>query len=280
MFSEPEREVSQRMLLAFTEANGRLSGTMAALPKSWGWQGRTLSGRVDAPDGPAWLRLVHTRTDRANSKVWEGPQAAEYTMPPAVPRPRLRQRLTWTENDDSYLAELYDLVSEPTVTTGSPMLRHLPDLSGAWWTSLRAALDTVSAVPTDRVAVRQAYLDRAMPQFLGQEIDTTVPAWSTAHGDLHWANLTCPTLTILDWEGWGIAPAGFDAAMLHSYSLLVPGISAQVRRHLAHALDSSAGRFAELVVITQLLQTNSRGDNLELAIPLRQRAAELLGRPT
>jgi hypothetical protein len=265
------------MLPAFAEAGDLLNVTMAAAPKSWGWQGRTLSGRVDAADGPAWLRLVHARADRSNGKLWDGPRAAESCMPTAVPRPRLRQRLAWTVSADSYLAELYDLVSEPTVTTDGPILRHRPDLPGTWWTSLRTALNTVSAVPTDRVAVRQAYLDRAMPQFLGQEIDTTVPAWSTAHGDLHWANLTCPTLTILDWEGCGIAPVGFDAAMLHSYSLLVPDVSKQVWQHLAHALDSSAGRCAELVVITQLLQTNSRGDNLDLAIPLRQRAAELLG---
>ncbi|MFI6375779.1 hypothetical protein [Streptomyces sp. NPDC050546] len=276
MFSEPEREVSQRMLPAFAEAGDQLNVTMAAAPKSWGWQGRTLSGRVEASDGPAWLRLVHAHADRSSDKLWDGPRTAESCMPTAVPRPRLRQRLTWTESSDSYLAELYDLVSEPTVTTDGPILRHRPDLSGAWWTSLRTALDTVSAVPTDRVAVRQAYLDRAMPQFLGQEIDTTVPAWSTAHGDLHWANLTCPTLTMLDWEGWGIAPAGFDAAMLHTYSLLVPSVSAQVRGHLDHVLDTPTGRFAELVVITQLLQTNSRGDNLELAGPLRQRAGELL----
>jgi hypothetical protein len=280
MFSEPEPEVSQRMLLAFAEAGSRLHVTMAAAPKSWGWRGRTLSGRVESTDGPAWLRLVHTRADSANAKLWEGPRAAEDAMPPVVPRPRLRQSLTWTESLDSYLAELYDLVPEPTVSTESPILRHRPELSDAWWASLRSALDTLAAVPTDRVAVRQAYLDRAMPQFLGQEIDTTVPAWSTAHGDLHWANLTRPTLTILDWEGWGAAPAGFDAAMLHTYSLLVPDVSARVRQHLAHVLNTPPGRFAELVVITQLLQTNSRGDNLELEGPLRQRAAELLGSPS
>ncbi|MFB6844726.1 hypothetical protein ACFCXS_07660 [Streptomyces sp. NPDC056373] len=276
MFSEPERAISRRMLTAFAEASGRLNVTMATAPKSWGWQGRTLSGRVDTPVGPAWLRLVHARTDKANGKLWEGPRAADDCVPSAVPRPCLRRRLAWTESADSYLGELYDFVAEPTVTTDGPILHQRPDLPDAWWVALRTALETVSAVATDRVTVRQAYLDRAMPQFLGHEIDTTVPAWSTAHGDLHWANLTGPTLTILDWEGWGIAPAGFDAAMLHTYSLLVPEVSGQVRDHLGDVLDTQAGRFAELVVITQLLQTNSRGDNLELEEALRQRAAELL----
>jgi hypothetical protein len=63
--------------------------------------------------------------------------------------------------------------------------------------------------------------------------------------------------------------------MLHSYSLLVP---ARIRDELAHLLDTRNGRFAELAVITELLHTTTQADNLELAEPLRQRAAILLGR--
>jgi hypothetical protein len=37
-------------------------------------------------------------------------------------------------------------------------------------------------------------------------------------------------LRLLDFEGWGQAPAGFDAATLHSYSLLVPAIAVRVRK--------------------------------------------------
>ncbi|MYT25561.1 hypothetical protein GTW69_35740 [Streptomyces sp. SID7760] len=29
---------------------------------------------------------------------------------------------------------------------------------------------------------------------------------TTGHADLHWANLTAPTLIVLDWEGWGRMP--------------------------------------------------------------------------
>ncbi|MGW4804768.1 hypothetical protein [Kitasatospora sp. NPDC004272] len=125
------------------------------------------------------------------------------------------------------------------------------------------------------MAVRQEYLDRAMPQYLGVAVDTRVSTWTTAHGDLHWADLTSPTLAVLDWEGWGVAPAGYDAAVLHSYSLLVPETAAEVRRRLGHVLDTPAGRFAELVVITELLQTTARGDNLDLAGPLRGRLSEI-----
>ncbi|MFI5530349.1 hypothetical protein ACIA8O_17595 [Kitasatospora sp. NPDC051853] len=202
--------------------------------------------------------------------------AAELSMLPDVPRPRLRRRLTWADGDHGYLAELYEPVLNRTVTVDGPVLRNEPALDEAWWQALVGALDSVASVWTSRVAVRQEYLDRAMPEFLGVPVDTKVPAWSTAHGDLHWANLTAPILSVLDWEGWGVAPAGFDAAMLHTYSLLVPKVAAQVRRHLGHVLDTPVGRFSELAVITMLLQTVQRGDNLDLEKPLRERASYLL----
>ncbi|MFJ9949112.1 hypothetical protein [Kitasatospora sp. NPDC091207] len=197
-------------------------------------------------------------------------------MPPAVRRPRLHERQTWIDGEYAYLAELYDRVVAPTITRHSPVLRAAPDLDDTWWEELNSTLDAIAAVPTDRVAVRQEYLDRAMPHYLGVPVDTIAPAWTTAHGDLHWANLTGPTLALLDWEGWGIAPAGYDAALLHAYSLLVPRTAAAVRNRLAHILGTPSGRFAELVVITELLQTTTRGDNLDLEVPLRERLAGLL----
>ncbi|WP_345695751.1 hypothetical protein [Kitasatospora terrestris] len=246
----------------------------------WGWRGRTLSRSVaTATGGRGWLRLVSAPADKAAGKLWDGPIEAERAMPLAVPRPRLHQQHAWTEDGHGYLAELYEEVTAVVVSGDDPVLRTEPALNEAWWTDLVTALDGIQQVSTSRVAVRQEYLDRAMPQFLGAPVRTMVPVWTTAHGDLHWTNLTGPTLTILDWEGWGIAPAGYDAALLHSYSLLVPATANEIRERLGHILDTPEGRFAELAVITELLQTTTRGDNLDLEGPLRKRLAELLPQP-
>ncbi|WP_432131703.1 phosphotransferase [Streptomyces tendae] len=153
-----------------------------------------------------------------------------------------------------------------------------PHLTATWWSNLRTALARLSTVHTDRTAVRQAYLDRALPKylaFLDGPVPTVPRAWSTAHGDLHWANLTGPELGILDWEGWGTAPASYDAALLHAYSVGTPRAAERVRHELAAVLDSESGRFAELVVITELLQSAERGDNVDLVPALRQRAEEV-----
>jgi hypothetical protein len=115
-----------------------------------------------------------------------------------------------------------------------------------------------------------------MPKFTGHIFDTQVRTWVTAHGDLHWANLCAPGLQIIDWEGWGLAPAGYDAATLHAHSLLVPGTAARVRAELADVLNTPDGRFAELVAISELLHGVARGDNIELAEQLHRQATHLL----
>ncbi|MFH9353509.1 hypothetical protein [Kitasatospora sp. NPDC017646] len=276
MYSEPEPDTAERMRQMHAAATVALYATPIGSREAWGWRGRTLSRPVATSSGDGWLRLVSAPADKASGKLWDGPQEAERSMPPAVPRPRLRERRTWAEGEYGYLAELYDKVTAPTVTIHEPILRAVPDLDDTWWGTLSTALDAIATLPSDRVAVRQEYLDRAMPRYLGIPIDTTVPAWTTAHGDLHWANLTSPTLAVLDWEGWGIAPAGYDAALLHAYSLLVPEAAADVLQRLGHILNTPTGRFAELVVITELLQTTTRGDNLELEEPLRHRLEHLL----
>ncbi|MFB6957669.1 hypothetical protein ACFCYB_11615 [Streptomyces sp. NPDC056309] len=51
----------------------------------------------------------------------------------------------------------------------------------------------------------------------------------TAHGNLHTANLTTATPQLLDQERFGLAPSGYDAAMLLAYSLLAPGFAQRVR---------------------------------------------------
>jgi hypothetical protein len=90
-----------------------------------------------------------------------------------------------------------------------------------------------------------------------------VTCWITAHSDLHWASVTAP-LRILDWEGWGRAPEGFDAAR----------VAARVRTAFP-VLGSPAGLAAEATGCPQLLQTVSRGDNLPLEDRLRAWSEEL-----
>ncbi|MEU0785349.1 phosphotransferase [Streptomyces sp. NPDC006173] len=97
---------------------------------------------------------------------------------------------------------------------------------------------------------------------------TPDPALDCAHGDFHAANLTHDA-TLLDWEGWGLAPRGYDIAMLYAYAQLAPKTAAHIRREFAPLLDSAIGQTALLVVCAELLQSASRGDHPELTPKLR-----------
>ncbi|WP_432171816.1 hypothetical protein [Streptomyces sp. 1222.5] len=161
---------------------------------------------------------------------------------------------------------------EQPVLSDDPVLQRDLPLPDSWWEDLAGTLAKVAAVNTDRVAVRQQYMDRAIPEFVGTPAPA-VTCWTTAHSDLHWANVTAP-LRILDWDGWGRAPEGFDAATLYAYSLLQEDVAARVRDAFP-VLGSPAGLAAEATVCAQLLQTVARGDNLVLQGQLRNWAEEL-----
>lgn len=246
-------------------------------PPVWGWRGRTIgSAALDAYEYRVWLRVLSAASDTAGDRIWTGTAAAAAHIPTEVSRPYLVEVREWTGGGAAYRAELTSYVSSPACSVDS-ILREDLDLPASWWSSLRASLATIAAVPTSRQALSAEYLARALPQYLSApDIATTPPRWSTAHGDMHWANITAVGPVLLDWEGWGLAPAGYDAALLAVHSMLVPAMEARVRCELAEILDTPEGRFAELAVLAELLQTTTRGDNLDLAPAMTRRAAQLV----
>ncbi|WP_328687886.1 hypothetical protein OHA74_54260 [Streptomyces phaeochromogenes] len=210
--------------------------------------------------------------DKASGKLWEGALDAQHAFGDLDGhRPALLGVHDAFDDTTAYRAELSARVDE-LVLSDDPVLQHDPQLPDSWWQDLTGALEKVSAVATERVAVRQQYMDRAIPEFVGIPAPA-VTCWTSAHADLHWANVTAP-LKVLDWEGWGQAPEGFDGATLYAYSLLQTDAAAHVRDAFP-VLGSQAGLAAEATVCAQLLQTVARGDNLTLEVQLRDWAEEL-----
>ncbi|MCC3772342.1 aminoglycoside phosphotransferase family protein [Streptomyces sp. UNOC14_S4] len=268
MFSAPDDVTVRRMRTARAFACATLALTDLTGNPVWGYGGRTLSGAVTGGQGVGWLRVVAERPDRAHGKLWDGPKAARELLPPEIPRPVLHHVHDWQAADWAYRAELYQHADATTISR-SPVLEHDPVLPGTWWAELRTALDSLAEAPTERVAVREEYIRRAVPAYTGHDVGEIV--WSTAHGDFHWSNIGGPGLTILDWEGWGRAPVAFDAAQLYVYSLRTPATAARVRRAFAHVLDTPPARVAELTVCAQVLQAADRTPFYkELAGPVKE----------
>ncbi|MFD3680225.1 hypothetical protein [Streptomyces sp. NPDC058613] len=268
MFDTPAPANVNRMLAAQRHAADQL-GMEATGRQVWGYRGRTLS----AAAGPHWLRVVCAEAGTEGGKVWDGPYTSR-TLPASVPRPELLHVRDWTLEAYAYRAELYAFAPEPIVSP-RPVLDEDPGLPETWWKEMAAALDVLAAVPppTDREAVREEYLRRVIPQFTGHQVDDIT--WTTAHGDLHYGNVTRGP-HILDWEGWGRAPYGYDAATLYLYALLSPDSAARVRTELAPVLDRPEARTGLLTVCAQILQAQDRVDfYAELAEPVREHLAQL-----
>ncbi|MGW3951062.1 hypothetical protein ACWEKM_08975 [Streptomyces sp. NPDC004752] len=189
-----------------------------------------------------WLRLVSAPENKTSGKSWDGALDAQHAFGDLDGhRPVLLAVHDAVDDTTAYRAELSVRVDE-RVLSDDPILQHELPLPDSWWNDLAGTLEKVSAVRTDRVAVRQQYMERAVPEFVGIPAPA-VSCWTTAHADVHWAKLTSP-LCLPGWEGWRQAPEGFDAATLYAYSLLQPDTAARVRDAFP-VLGSPAGLAAE-----------------------------------
>lgn len=275
LFAPPRNHTDQhRMRHAHQRAAHTLQVTCPSGPEAWGWQGRTLSRRC----GDRWLRVASQRLDKPIGHLWDGTTTAEAHLPRTLPRPRILDFLEWTSAGHRYRGELSELVPWPALQTGGPALTREVNLPDPWWSELAAALNTLALVPTTRQAVPQRWIDNTFPRYLGIP-PVTITHWVTGHADLHWANLCGPTLAVLDWEGWGRVPAGYDPGLLCAYTLRAPATAARARSAFAHVLDTPPGRIGELVALAQLLQVVSRGHHTDLADAITARAQHITGRP-
>lgn len=230
---------------------------------------RTLAVRTS---GPAWLRVTAQEPQWARGEYWDGIATATGKAFDAVPMPRHLRSAEWTDGGQVVRADLLTLVDEPAIGSGL-VLDHPVDLPGTWWTALRAGLGALrTATGTERRVLRPEELQEAIRARFGVGIDLARVEWEVAHGDLHFGNLTGPRLTILDWEYWGWAPAGYDAAVLACSAVLQPDVAARVRAEFADALGTYSGAVAQLAAAEKYLRLVDIGAHAEVAGPVRRRA--------
>ncbi|MEU3141771.1 phosphotransferase [Nocardiopsis alba] len=275
--SSPPNELMAAWLRA-AESFGATAASDFALQTGVG--DRTLSGPVTASNGiPAWLRVM--RATKAGGRTWEGPALAAATLGDEIPRPALIGEHEWSGPSGSMFQALLWERLTGRVVSRTPDLSEPVALSGTWWTELRDGLEHLrrTAVPEHRQRSHTPGFIERMPRFIPEleSLDLTVPAWETSHCDLHWANLTAEPLAIIDWEGWGQAPVGYDAAVLHTYALPAPETAAKVREVFADVMETEAGRFAQLVISAEVIQASERdGLHARLLPYVRRRVGELL----
>ncbi|MBD0737143.1 hypothetical protein [Streptomyces sp. CBMA29] len=270
--NSPLNEGVRTLMEAAHDRAAKAVGLVCTGPPAWGFLGVTLGRRA----GDRWLRVGRTARVNAGRKQGEGVVGASELVPDGVPRPRLYELHDWTDGDWTFEADVLDYVTQPVVSPERADIDRDPGLPDEWWAELRRALALLAQAEGVKTTVRDTWIERAFPQFLGIPAPAHVGR-ATGHGDLHWGNLTGPPLALLDWERWGRVPIGYDAGLLYVNSLLVPDVAARVRREFAAVLDTAAGRIGELAALAEMLQAVARGWYPDLAPQLLARAEALTG---
>lgn len=234
---------------------------------------RSVGCRVTKTDAQRWIRVITEPAHWASGPAWTGNVDANAIT--SVAKPVVLDVTEWDESGRRIRAELMTLAPGIQISADMVLRQHV-DLDGRWWSVLRNSLDELATFPTDRVCIDEELLRRRLLATFGLTIDVDTLVWSTAHGDVHWANLTTPQCWILDWESWGRAPAGYDAALLLCASLLDADTAACIHRTFADILDTPSGCIAQVAAAAKLLGLVEYGDHPDLAVPLHHHARHLI----
>ena len=218
-----------------------------------------------------WARVERRSRWRINSAVWVGLEAASTIK--GVKKPEWFQGTTWADNarEVVWRADEVELISAPVVGD----LASVATLPDAWWATVRASLTALAGHQTERVGMTQAHLTKRIGEVF-DGVDTTVDDWTTAHADVHWGNLSIEG-HLIDWEDWGAAPRGLDAATLWQSALPDTAVAARVQHEFAGDLQTRSGRLSQLLVCANAIRIAARrGKPTPLSEPAKAAARVLL----
>lgn len=222
-----------------------------------------------------WVRVQVRQRWWVKSAAWVGLEAASTVR--GVRKPEWLQSTTWTDEarDVVWRADEVELINSPTVASagGLAAAAGLPD---SWWTDLRESLKALSGHATERVGMSQAHLSKRINEVFDGLVDTTVDEWATAHTDLNWNNLTVNGY-LLDWEDWGVAPRGYDAACLWQASLPDPALATRVAYEYEADLRTRSGTLAQLLQCANAIRIAARrGTSTPLSEPAKAAGLALI----
>lgn len=240
----------------------------------FGWRDRSIGSVVEHAGARHWLRVVWARREQARGDWWTGNRDASAIT--GLSKPRVLDARAWEEGPLVYRAELMSLLPGRACAS-TPVLERTPGLDDSWWDELQRSLDVLAAITTDRRVLDPEVMRRRITVFFGIDIEVDQADWVPSHGDLHWNNLHRESFALADWEAWGLAPRGYDAAFLLGHSLAVPRVADQVARRFHDDLASAGGIVSQLYVMTKLLTRADAGEHVGLVPAVHRHVGRLLG---
>ncbi|MER5780231.1 hypothetical protein ABT104_00670 [Streptomyces mobaraensis] len=238
---------------------------------------RSVGARTDRH---TWVRIERRCLGRIAAQGWNGPEATAALRNVALPR--WYAGLTWRERDEPVMwrADEMDLITAAPVGNAA-LVTDDPGLPTGWWAALNASLDALAEQRAPRVAtpdtetVTEDLVTRTIRETFPEVTDTRVDEWTAAHADLTWANVTGPEFALIDWEDWGTAPRGLDAATLWGNALAVPDLAARVWKERRKDLESRTGRLMALFFCAKVVGPHAHPQDPRLE-SAREEAARLI----
>jgi hypothetical protein len=217
----------------------------------FGYSRRSIGTVALARDGSrSWVKLSALR-GRATHWLRDGELSVEECE--GVPRPTLLASRQWSDGNMHYAAIQWTLAASPAVEPTHWAGANASEVGDAWIARLKGALASLAKIETKRSRYQPQRIERMIRDCFGSRAPCVADEWCVAHGDLQWSNLTAPSLSLLDWECWGHAPRGYDAAYLIASSCADPDLVRRLERAFADDLETESGRVARLTALANLI---------------------------
>lgn len=241
---------------AFSDACRRLGLTPLQAPKP-SYQSKSCGGQVRSLDGAtSWLKVSGVPSGSLNERRLREEEAIRHVA--RIRTPQVVESMGWTADGVEWRALRMTLESSPTV---AEHMRHggasLAD-DDHWIGALRETLGQVAVIPAAHHCRTPEYVAGAIHARFGTEAPQVAEEWRTAHGDLSWGNLTAPELALLDWETWGLAPRGYDAAYIVVHSLRDRALMRRLERAFEDEFSTASGQVALLLACAEMLNEIDR----------------------
>jgi hypothetical protein len=234
---------------AFTKAARRLGVTPLA-GRVNGYRNKSCGGPVRSADGAMqWLKVSGVPRRTVNVR-----REREKSAPDAngIRTPKVLATTEWRSRGIEWYAVITTPVDAPTV-------RQFVDGGGSlaedetWLGMLKTTLERLAEIPCTHHYLTEPYVTAAIVARFGDGAPNVAAEWRTAHGDLSWPNLTVADLVLYDWETWGLAPRGYDAAYLMVQSIWDVDLMHRLEREFLDEFSTPSGCVGLLVACAEML---------------------------
>lgn len=120
---------------------------------------------------------------------------------------------------------------------------------------LRDVVDAIQSTPADSLFQPPDTISQWLSETFGPGTYSAAAAeWTSAHCDFHWGNILAEGAGVVDWDMFGLAPKGFDAASIVLFSASDKRLFERLYPAFRTVLATDSGRVATVFAAARILR--------------------------